>query len=254
MARKGLSVISPILNEEFFLPLYLESVSQYADEILLLDGGSTDESINIIKDFQSQKKTSIKFWQLPQRGKPYSDDWQEGVRRNFLINRASYEWILALDVDEFLSDNFNDVFNEKVLKGSGTLYGFRFISLWKDPDTVRLNTPEDPHWEGIIYRLIRKDAASYSIKGNHSHLLCYGNYPWLFKNKDILDEVTLFHYHYALGKKIKNNDNRRGDVNCLHEEEKPDWNYDPGIYRIKTSKFTGKHPNIIKKYLERGDK
>lgn len=126
----NLSVITPVLNEEFFLPLYLESVSKYADEILLLDGGSTDSSLEIIRNFQKRikrkKQPVIRFWQIPQSGIPYSEDWQEGMRRNFLLTQARGKWVLLLDVDEFISDNFKNVFYEKILDSTIDLYGFFF--------------------------------------------------------------------------------------------------------------------------------
>ncbi len=254
MSKKGLSVISPVLNEEFFLPSYLEAVCQYADEVLLLDGGSRDRSIEIIKEFQRKKNIDIHLWQINQKGRPYTDDWQEGKRRNFLLERASYDWVLILDIDEFLSDNFKEVFENNVLQNQTVpLYGFKFIPFWRDINTVRINSPDDLHWEGDIYRLIRKETASYNCQGNHSHLLCRGIYPWQLRKKVLLKEVILYHYHYALGPKIKTNDNRRGDVNCLEDGALPDWDYQPDVYQIKTREFKGKHPFVIRKLLARGD-
>lgn len=252
MREMNLSVITPVLNEEFFLPLYLEAVARYADEILLLDGGSRDNTIRIIKDFQARKTVTIRFWEIPQNGIPYSNDWDEGRRRNFLLERARGRWVLVLDADEFLSDNFKDIFQQRVLSDTSNLiYGFSFIPFWRDVNTVRVNVPEDPHWEGYIYRLIRRDAASYSSEGNHSILLCNGKHPYLCQRKDLIEEVSLFHYHYALGPRLKFNDNRRGDLGCYDNQFEPDWNYQPPDYQIKTREFRGKHPSVIRKYLER---
>ena len=251
MNQIRLSVICPILNEEFFLPLYLEAISRYADEVLLLDGGSQDKSLEIIEDFRRKQKLTIRYWQIPQRGLPYSLTWNEGFRRNFLLSKARGKWVLALDVDEFLSDDFSDGFSKKIITDEQSmLIGFPLVSFWGDISTVRLNVPEDPHWEGIIYRLFRREYSAYDARGNHCMLLINNNYPDYINNKKELNRPILYHYHYALGPRIKPNENRRKDLNCLNGQQKPDFSYHPDTYLIKTSRYRGDHPANIKRYLK----
>lgn len=249
----NLTVISPVLNEEFFLPLYLEAVSQYADEVLLLDGGSTDRSLDIIKEFQKKGKIRVCWWQLPQEGLPYSSDWNEGKRRNFLLEKAKGKWILSLDADEFLSDNFASILEDIVLPDKDNItYGFSFIPFWKDVNTVRISVPSDPRWEGYIYRLVRNGFTSYDSRGNHSLHTHQGQPIYLCKDKKLLPEVTLFHYHYALGPRLKFNDNRRGDLGCIDNKGIPDWQYRPHDYPVRLRNFAGKHPLVIRNYLKGG--
>jgi glycosyltransferase involved in cell wall biosynthesis len=249
MRDLDLSVISPVLNEEFFLPLYLKSVHSFASEVLLLDGGSNDCSLDIIEGFRKNNK-KIRLWQIPQKGIPYSNDWDEGKRRNFLLKKARGKWVLMLDVDEFLSDNFLTIFLREVLYEENILtFGFEFIPFWKDVNTVRLNVKGDTHWKGVIYRLIRRDVASYNYKNNHCNLLCRGKELWQCTKRKQLSEISLFHYHYALGKRIKYNDNRRGDVNLYNNIGRANWDYKPPDYLIKTEEYKGKHPLIISDYL-----
>ncbi|AZO93232.1 glycosyltransferase [Halocella sp. SP3-1] len=226
----SLSVIAPILNEEFFLPLYLDAVSQFADEILLLDGGSQDNTIKIVRNYQKSYQ-GLRFWQIPQEGKPY--EWAEGKRRNFLLNKAKGEWILILDIDEFISDKFLNFFNKMLLSNQKTqVYGFSFLSFWGGMSCVRKNVVGDPCWEGPVYRLIKKKGAGYENKGNHSQLLFYGKYPFLCETAKVVEDITIFHYHYALGKGFKTNDNRQDDY--------PE---------ISVGEFKGRHPAVIRKYL-----
>lgn len=225
-----LSVIAPVLNEEFFLPLYLDAVSRFADEILLLDGGSEDNTIKIIDNYQKRHQ-GLRFWQIPQEGKPY--EWAEGKRRNFLLNKAKGEWILILDIDEFISDDFLNFFNKMLLSNQKTqAYGFSFLSFWGGMSCVRKNVVGDFCWEGPIYRLIKKDAAGYENKGNHSQLLFYGKYPFLCETTKVVEDITIFHYHYGLGKRLKANDNREDDYSKILVEE-----------------FEGRHPAVIRQYL-----
>ena len=76
-----LSVIVPVLNEITFIPLYIESASRYADEIIIADGGSTDGTIEEIE--RLQQRYAIRLFHVQQSGLPYTEDWNESVVRNF---------------------------------------------------------------------------------------------------------------------------------------------------------------------------
>ncbi|KXS41806.1 MULTISPECIES: glycosyltransferase [unclassified Candidatus Frackibacter] len=244
-----LSVISPVLNEEFFIPIYLKAVLKYADEVVLLDGGSQDKTVEIIEEFQ-RKTDKIKLFIKPQNGKPYSEEWNEGQRRNFLVNKCTGDWILALDVDEFMSDNFVKFLPQLMKDGDMNFYSFKYIPFWKRVNLIRLSTPQDPHWAGEIARMGRRDGFSYSQSKHHCVPLYNGKPIWrVEKHKRVLS-IVLYHYHYALGPRIKENDNRRGDVDLADKKGNPDWDYEPDDYSIKTAPFNGKHPEVIRDYLK----
>jgi glycosyltransferase involved in cell wall biosynthesis len=245
-----LSVISPVLNEEFFIELYLQAVLKYADEIILLDGGSQDKTVEIIKNFQ-KRTDKIKLFVNPQSGRPYSEDWDEGKRRNFLVDKCTGDWILALDADEFMSDNFIEDLPNLMHDESADFYSFKYIPFWKTPNLVRLSTFNDLHWKGEIARMGRREGVSYNQQKHHCRLLYEGKPIWKLQSHKKVLKIKLYHYHYALGPKIKENDNRRGDVNLIDSKESPDWNYQPEEYQIKTESFQGEHPKVIRNFLAR---
>lgn len=78
-----------VKNEEAFLEKCLSSVESFADEIIIIDTGSTDNSINIAHSF---------------RAKVYRHEWDNhfAKARNEGITKAATEWILWLDADECL--------------------------------------------------------------------------------------------------------------------------------------------------------
>jgi glycosyltransferase involved in cell wall biosynthesis len=83
MAR--LTVITIALNEEMNIAPCLESV-RWADEIIVVDSGSTDRTVEQARRYTSQV---------------FSVEWQSyGVARNFGLSHASGDWILWLDADE----------------------------------------------------------------------------------------------------------------------------------------------------------
>lgn len=72
-------------NEETNIRECLESV-QWADEIIVVDSESTDETVEIAKQFTN--KIFIRKW--------------EGFasQKSFAMNQASNDWVLSLDADE----------------------------------------------------------------------------------------------------------------------------------------------------------
>ena len=80
-----LSVIVIAKNEELQIRRCLESV-QWADEIIVLDSGSHDQTMTIAHEFTPHV---------------YSTDWQGyGVQKQRALTHASGDWVLNLDADE----------------------------------------------------------------------------------------------------------------------------------------------------------
>lgn len=84
-----LSVAIITLNEEKNLERTLKSVQSFADEIVIVDSGSTDKTEEIAKRY------GAKF---------YFQKWEGyGKQRNNVIDRCENEWILNIDADEEIS-------------------------------------------------------------------------------------------------------------------------------------------------------
>ncbi len=86
--RKTLSVAMITMNEEANLPRTLESV-RWADEIVVVDSGSTDRTLEIAQSFGA--KTS------------YHAFGGHGEQKNVALSLCTAEWILLLDADEVLT-------------------------------------------------------------------------------------------------------------------------------------------------------
>ncbi|MCP0912923.1 MULTISPECIES: glycosyltransferase family 2 protein [Legionella] len=80
-----LSVVIIAKNEEINIRRCLESIA-WADEIIVLDSGSTDQTVEIAKEYTE---------------KVYQTDWQGyGVQKQRALAAASGDWVLNLDADE----------------------------------------------------------------------------------------------------------------------------------------------------------
>lgn len=89
-----LSVTVITLNEEQDLPRALLSVKNIADEIVLVDSGSRDETVEIAKKLGAKIFTR-KF-----------DNYAN--QKNFANNKTAGDWILSLDADEEISQELGE--------------------------------------------------------------------------------------------------------------------------------------------------
>ncbi len=80
-----LSVIIICLNEQEKIRACLESVA-WADEIVVCDSGSTDETLAICRQYTDRV---------------FTDPWRGfGAHKNLALERATQPWVLSLDADE----------------------------------------------------------------------------------------------------------------------------------------------------------
>ncbi|MEF2965955.1 glycosyltransferase [Paenibacillus sp. M1] len=244
-----LSVIVPVLNEATFVPLYLESVGAYADEIIMADGGSTDGTLELIEEYR--REYPIKLFAMRQTGLPYSDDWNESAVRNFLLDQVTGDWIMNLDIDELMEDRFASALTELMNNRAVDIYQFPFVNFWKDPWTLRVNSPGDERWSNDITRMWRAGRGIRYRDEKHHCTLEGPSGASIWSIPRGRSDVKIYHYHYALGKRIKFNDNRRGDVNLPENEGEADWNFRNLQYDIATVPFHGEHPAVVQRYLQK---
>lgn len=86
-----LTIIILTYNEERCIKRCIESCINLTNEIIILDTGSTDDTLNIINSFNSNK---IKLFSVN-----WNSDFSEV--RNIGIEKASGDWIFFIDADEY---------------------------------------------------------------------------------------------------------------------------------------------------------
>jgi glycosyltransferase involved in cell wall biosynthesis len=90
----AISVILITYNEESDLPEALESLRGVADEIVVVDSGSTDRTREIAQDFGARIVS-----------RPFTNF---GEQKNFAAAQAAHGWLLSLDADERLSGQLRE--------------------------------------------------------------------------------------------------------------------------------------------------
>ena len=118
----------------------------FVDEVLLLDTGSTDETLEVAARFP---KVRI----LQQEGIE-----NFGVTRNFLSSQAKNDWLLHVDSDEFLSPEFFQELSELELH-SDTVYEISRCMYYRGRPL--------PGFDDRIMRLYDRTATSWTNRAVH---------------------------------------------------------------------------------------
>ena len=106
----GISLCMIVKNEEVFLRGCLDSVKDFVDEIVIVDTGSEDATLQIARE--AGAKIIETEW---------NDDFS--AARNLSLSEANYEWILVLDADERIAKR--DLEQLKQLITQTKTFGFR---------------------------------------------------------------------------------------------------------------------------------
>lgn len=96
-----LSVVLATFNEEKNLPQCLNSVKGFADEIVIVDGTSTDKTVSIAKEFGAKV--------LVTDNPPLFH-----INKQKAIDAATKDWVLQLDADEKVSSALQKEIKEKI--------------------------------------------------------------------------------------------------------------------------------------------
>lgn len=100
-----LSVFIICKNEARIIEATLQQASKIADEIIIVDSGSTDGTLAIVRKFTD---------------KTYHQDWLGyGAQKNHALSLCSNEWVLSLDADEVLTDELVEEIQKLDFKKDG---------------------------------------------------------------------------------------------------------------------------------------
>lgn len=166
--KSKISVFVISKNEEKRIGRCLESVT-WADEIILLDSGSTDGTLDIAKKFTDKIYVNA--------------DWKGfGPQKRLAESYSSNDWVLALDADEVVSDALRDEIiaavstaDEKTVFRLNRLTYFcgKFInhSGWHPDRIVRLYNKKHYHYnDAFVHEAVScENASKVNLKNKLLH-------------------------------------------------------------------------------------
>jgi len=193
MAEPKLSCCMIVRNEERHLRRCLQNVSPYVDEIVIVDTGSQDKTVEIAKEFTEK----IYFH-------PWENDFSK--HRNQSISYATGDWILQIDADEELAPGSGEPIRSSIRNAPSDV-NFLMISV-TDVDQhgrrrVTFNYPRVfRNGLGIYYKSIIHE----QVVGNGKVDACPG---------------VIWHYGYYLDEECMDNKKKR-NLNLLLEQLEED--------------------------------
>ncbi len=145
-----LSVVIIAKNEEANIRRCLESV-QWADEIIVLDSGSTDSTVAIAKEFTDNV---------------FETDWQGyGTQKQRALKHASCEWVLNLDADEVVDNGLQQIMVNAMASQQADAYRIPIrMCFYGKP--LRFSSSPKRH-----IRLFKRDGACYSDDIVHEKII-----------------------------------------------------------------------------------
>lgn len=169
-----ISVAMIVKNEAHNLDRALGSIRPYVDEIIVVDTGSTDDSVEIAKKYTD--KIYFHEWR---------DDFSEA--RNYSLQFPTCEWVLIYDADEEVKEDFAGVRDF-------------LANLPNDVNTVYLPTLSYLDWDlkrteiASIARIFRNGTVRYeNIVHNQA----------IYKGKVVEAPFIIYHYGYIWTRKLK---------------------------------------------------
>jgi (heptosyl)LPS beta-1,4-glucosyltransferase len=185
-----LSVVINAQNVEKDLPQAIASVKNIADEIVVIDQGSTDKTAEIAKKFGAKVFTHPKV------------EYVE-LARNFAVSKAVSSWILILDADEEVSQGLASEI-KKILENpkadyyriprKNVIFG-KWIehSLWWPDYQVRLFKKGMVSWNEIIHSIPMTVGEGTDITAKEELAISHHNYETVEQFIEKLNRYTSVH-------------------------------------------------------------
>lgn len=195
--KNEVSLCMIVKNEEEYLTACLESIKDIVDEIIIVDTGSEDKTVEIAQRFGAE----VHYFR-------WNNNFSEA--RNESLKYASKDWILIMDADdEFYIEDRKAL---KILLDSkldeNAVYYFETLSYCGDridDGNVTIN---------INPRLFKNNCGIHYEGEIHNQLVCTHN-----ERNIICNSIKIHHYGY-LDKRVVSQDKRNRNMTILNEQIK----------------------------------
>jgi glycosyltransferase involved in cell wall biosynthesis len=105
-----ISVCVIVKNEKSQIRGLIENIGDFADEVVIVDTGSSDGTREIVQECATSSN-KIKLFDYKNAG-----SFHYGIAKNFSIQNATKDYVIVLDADERLNDNFKNNLKDFLLK------------------------------------------------------------------------------------------------------------------------------------------
>ena len=146
--KNNLTAVILTKNEEKTIQKVVSNAQKCADEVLIVDSGSTDKTVEFAESVGA--KVVYRAW-----------DNDFSAQRNFALQHVKTPWVLYLDADEFLDDTLIDSIKAALVKNEDKQYsmlrrihafGFEYKhGIFKPDEVIRMFKTDSVHWENKVH-------------------------------------------------------------------------------------------------------
>jgi glycosyltransferase involved in cell wall biosynthesis len=176
-----ISILLPTFNNAAIIRPTLESI-RWADEILVVDSFSTDNTLDICREYGAR---IIQHEYI-----------QSAKQKNWAIPQCGHEWVLQIDSDEMLEEGAEEEIRKRINDAKPDVHAFAFrrknhvLGRW----VRKINLYPD-----LQPRIFRRDAGFFEGKEVHAHITVPGKV-------EMLDNHILHFGMTSLSKQLSNID------------------------------------------------
>ncbi|MCK7591720.1 glycosyltransferase family 2 protein [Subsaxibacter sp. CAU 1640] len=224
-----ISALAITYNEEEHIERFIKSLS-FADEIIIVDSGSTDKTVAIAKQLNATvyHRTFDNF----------------STQKNFTLEKATHEWIVFFDLDEMISEELASEIQSKIASNTNiSAYkvkrNFHFMgkrikySGFQNDAVIRVfKKSEASYGENLVHEILNVKGKTATLKNTSDH--------YSYKSFDAYNEKLT---HYAkLQAEMLYRKNKRPSL--FHFFIRPLWRF-KHQYVIKLGFLDGKEGFIL---------
>lgn len=201
-SKRTLSLAMIVRDEENCIKRCLDSVIGLVDEIVIVDTGSTDKTIEICRSYNAQV--------FPY---PWNNNFAEA--RNFGLDKVTQDWVIWLDADEEIAQDNRNQLNDKELFDNYHALAVPLINFYGEmvdhDQVVKIAQP----------RLFRNNLGFRFENKIHEWLNLSAAYE---KNRVGFLNLEIYHYGY-MNSQVENKQKFSRNVSLLLQELKEEKNH-----------------------------
>jgi len=185
MPEKQTLIAQMIVRNESkrYLKQVLDSISEYAKKIVIIDDCSTDETPKICKSYPKvilKQRHGKSLWATDE-AKLRGELWEE-------VRKLKPDWVVTVDADEIFDKSFKKRLPELLASPYDTI-AFRICDMWDKNDFYRI----DGYWSPTFKRLFRFEDVPFGLTGKF-HCGPIPRYAVENKNCTCYNDIRVKHF------------------------------------------------------------
>lgn len=182
-----LSVVLNALNEAKSLPRAISSVKNLADEIIVVDMESDDDSAKVAKKLGAKVYTHKRLSYVE-------------PARNFAVSKAGFEWVLVMDVDEEIPSTLANKIKELINDGAADYFRIPRKNMifghymehahWWPDYNIRLFKKGSVTWSDVIHAVPNTSGKGMDLEAKEEFAIIHHHYDSVEKYIEHMQRYT----------------------------------------------------------------